>query len=249
MIFRLFKVAAGRHFGLSNSSNLNSWRVAEVPDASPCQISSKSVKLLRRYDFFIFQNGGHLSSLICILHFWSTDEAYLVVFTDVQNLVGIHAVVSIIWKFEYFVSLAWKCLFMPPNYSFWIWPTEWGVISTEPREVTSLCGKTSYDIDRQNRSTSATCVRDKKTKKGKERNLTVANWVFAQTTHTTSWYQNAVWLGGWSSSSSFKFQVSSKLAGRLPSCDGSKSGSFHYLSQQPVLLSKLVKWLLRYSNF
>jgi len=37
-------------------------------------------------------------------------------------------------------------------------------------------------IDRQNRSTGATCVRDEETKKRKERNLTVANWVFAETT-------------------------------------------------------------------
>jgi len=41
-------------------------------------------------------------------------------------------------------------------------------------------------VDRQNRSTGATCSRDeetKKRKKDKERNLTVANWVFAETTH------------------------------------------------------------------
>jgi len=32
-----------------------------------------------------------------------------------QNLVGIHAVVSMIWTFEYFVRLAWKCLSCPQS--------------------------------------------------------------------------------------------------------------------------------------
>ena len=38
-------------------------------------------------------------------------------------------------------------------------------------------------IDSQNRSTGATCARDEETKKDKERNPTVANWVFTETTH------------------------------------------------------------------
>jgi len=69
-----------------------------VTDASPRQSSSKSVKRLQRYrDFSIFQDGGRQPSWICFPRFWITHEAYLVVFTGVQNLVGIHAAVSIIW--------------------------------------------------------------------------------------------------------------------------------------------------------
>jgi len=44
-------------------------------------------------------------------------------------------------------------------------------------KCTSLYEKRSYDIDRHNQSTGATCARDKDTKNDKERNLTVANWV------------------------------------------------------------------------
>jgi len=48
-------------------------------------------------------------------------ECFNVVVT-VQNLVGIDAVVSIICKFSYFASLAWKCLFTFPNCFRMIWP-------------------------------------------------------------------------------------------------------------------------------
>jgi len=52
-------------------------------------------------------------SWICFPRYCTTVDAYLVVFTATQNLVGIHAVVSMIWTFEYFGCLAWKCLFTP----------------------------------------------------------------------------------------------------------------------------------------
>jgi len=100
MIFQFFKMAAGRHLGFSNSINLKGQRVVEVHvhGASPCQIWSKSVKRLWRYHIFsIFQDGGRPPSWICLPHFWTTNEAYMVVFICVQNLVGIHAVVAIIW--------------------------------------------------------------------------------------------------------------------------------------------------------
>ena len=53
-----------------------------------------------------------------------------------------------------------------------------------------------WRIDRQNRSTLATCARDeetKKRKKDKDRNPTVANWVFAETTHVVGSKWNFVW--------------------------------------------------------
>ena len=73
------------------------------------------------------------------------------------------------------------------------------------------------------RSTAATWARAEEIKKKKERKkrqgkkLTMANWVFAQTTHV-----NAAICGGWSSGGSSKFQVSSKSVERFSSCGGSK---------------------------
>jgi len=58
-----------------------------------------------------------------------------------------------------------------------------------PTKGTSLGRKTSHDVYRQNRSTGATCARDeetKKRKKDKDRNPTVANWLFAETTHVVA---------------------------------------------------------------
>jgi len=46
-------------------------------------------------------------------------KVYLVVFTGVQNLAGVHAVVSMIRKFEYFAHFYSKCLFTSQNCSFW----------------------------------------------------------------------------------------------------------------------------------
>jgi len=69
----------------------------------------------------------------------------------------------------------------------------------------------------------------------------VANWIFAQTTHVI--HQNIIWRGGWSSSSSYNFQVSSTSAEQLPNCEGSKFGSSHYLGQwliQQAVIKEIV---------
>ena len=52
MICGVVKMVTSRHLGFLNSINLNGRRVAEIPDPSPCQISSKMVKQLRRYHNF-----------------------------------------------------------------------------------------------------------------------------------------------------------------------------------------------------
>jgi len=49
-----------------------------------------------------FRNGGCPPSLNCGAHFGTTHKEYLVVFTTMQNLVEIAAVVWINRKFEYF---------------------------------------------------------------------------------------------------------------------------------------------------
>ena len=68
---------------------------------------------------------GRPPSWICFPHFWTTHEAYWLVFTGMQNLVGMHAVVSMTWTFEYFARLAWKYIFTPP-------PKQWGTKSPNP---------------------------------------------------------------------------------------------------------------------
>jgi len=44
----------------------------------------------------VVQDGGCPPSWICFPSYWTTYEAYLLVFTSMQNLLGIHAVVSMI---------------------------------------------------------------------------------------------------------------------------------------------------------
>jgi len=80
--------------------NFNGLFPIEGQYASLCQNSSKSVKRLRRYgDLTFFQNGGRPPSWICWACIGTTHKDYLVVFIVEQKLVGIAAVLSIIWKF------------------------------------------------------------------------------------------------------------------------------------------------------
>jgi len=69
--------------------------------------------------FRFFQDGGHPPSWICDKRIWTTHEGHLAVFITVQNLVGIDAVVLIIWMFFDFTSLAGKRLFTSPKLGFW----------------------------------------------------------------------------------------------------------------------------------
>ena len=54
----------------------------------------------------------HLGFVVCVR---TANEGHLVVITDVQNLVGIDAVILIICMFFDFTSLASKCLSTPPS--------------------------------------------------------------------------------------------------------------------------------------
>jgi len=91
-----------------------------------------------------------------------------------------HSVFSIIWKFEYFTRLAWKCVFTLPKYVFWeIWPPKLGrYINIISKRLVLAWKDIIWHIDRQN-----AWLHDQEIKKAKERNLTVANWLFTQTTH------------------------------------------------------------------
>ena len=66
--------------------------------------------------FWFFQDGGCPPYWICNACLGTTHERHLVVFINVQNLVGIDAVVLIICTF--LASLAWKRLFTPKNWVF-----------------------------------------------------------------------------------------------------------------------------------
>jgi len=50
----------------------------------------------------VFQNGGRPPSWICYVHFWTTNDEYLVILMTVQTLVEIDAVVSITQVFNEF---------------------------------------------------------------------------------------------------------------------------------------------------
>jgi len=74
--------------------------------------------------FPVFQDGGRPPSWICFPCYWTTHDAYLVVFTAMQNLVAIHDVVSMTWMSEYFACLDRKCLFTRS--------TQWGLQTLKP---------------------------------------------------------------------------------------------------------------------
>jgi len=85
-------------------------------------------------------------------------------------------------------------------------------------------------INSQNWSTGATCACDEEIKKDREKNFTVQWKTRYSPRAPTLCNQNTVWRGGWSSGSSYKFQVSSTSAERWSSCEGSKFGWFWLFS-------------------
>ena len=67
--------------------------------------------------FRFFQHGGRPPSWICDAHGWTTHKGHLVVFSTVQNLVGIDTVALIICKFL-FCNLGLKTPIHPKNCFF-----------------------------------------------------------------------------------------------------------------------------------
>jgi len=101
-----------RRLGFSKIRNFNSQPLVRGQYALPYQISSKSTERLRIYgDLTVFQNGVRLPSYICWARIWITHEENSVVFSAVQNLVEIDAVVLIICRFYCFA----RSLFTPPK--------------------------------------------------------------------------------------------------------------------------------------
>ena len=90
------------------------------------------------------------------VHFGTMHKEYLE-----HNLVGMHSVVFVIWKFEYFACLAGKCLFTPQNFCGGRFHKLNGSsINATPKKPIRAWKDVVWCIDHQNQSTSATCMCD-----------------------------------------------------------------------------------------
>jgi len=143
---------------------------------------------LWRYRYFsIFQDGGRPPSWISFPHFWTTDEAYLVVFIGVQNLVGIHAIVSIIWSLN--ILHLWLEPFTPSVLRIL---GIWRYISETPERHFCVEKRVTYGSSKSVHLCDL-CAWWRGPKR--QRNLTVSNWLFAQTTYVVgSKYGLAWWM-------------------------------------------------------
>jgi len=104
-------------------------------------------------------------------------------FITVQYSVGIDAVVLIICMFFDFTILAGKRLLTPPKLFSGGFTPKWAGISTNPQNAHPWAER----IDRQNRSTGATCVRDEETKKRKTKTETQQWQTWYSPRPRTSW--------------------------------------------------------------
>ena len=66
------------HLGFLKFLNFNRLSHVGGQSESPCQISSKLVKRLRRYgNLTVFQNGGRPPAWICCVRLWTTHDEHL----------------------------------------------------------------------------------------------------------------------------------------------------------------------------
>jgi len=79
------------------------------------------------WPFFDFLRCGRPPSWICFTHVWATQEAHMVVFIAVQNLIGISVVILKICDFQYFCSLGLKIPIHNPFRVFWVKMEENGI--------------------------------------------------------------------------------------------------------------------------
>jgi len=164
--------------------------------------------------FWFFQYGGRPPSWICDACVRTTLEGHLVVFITLQNLIGIDAVFLIIWMLFDFANLALKRLFTPPKIVLGDL-TPWMERHINETSKMHILGRKDVirRINRQNRSTGATCARDEGTKKKKERQTNKHNSgkLSIRRDHPRrSSDRNEILRGGWSSGGSSKVWISSK---------------------------------------
>jgi len=116
----------------------------------------------------------------------TTHEVFSWVYISLSNFMLIRFIVLKIWRFDFFAELAWNAYSSPQNFGFWgSGPLK--VISHHRHpKGTSLAGNALTCKFWYNPSTGATWARAegiKKKEKRQGKKLTVANWMFAQTTH------------------------------------------------------------------
>jgi len=115
VIFRFFKMAAAAILDFGNFKILTIRMVKRVELHH--RATFRQNRSNRGWDITIFQffhDGGRWICNACV---GTTHEEHLVVFITVKNLVGIGAVVLIMYTFFDFASLAWKRIF-PPKLGF-----------------------------------------------------------------------------------------------------------------------------------
>jgi len=105
------------------------------------------------------------------------------VYISVSNFIQIRCIVLKIWRFNFLADLAWNAYSRPKNFGFWgLNPYTWLGYHQDPKR---------HIFDR-NRSYMPILIQigplretkeSKKKEKRQGKKLTVANWVFAQTTH------------------------------------------------------------------
>ena len=152
----------------------------------------------------------------------TTHEVYSLGYISLSNFMLIRCIVLKIWRFEFFVDLAWNAYSRPQNFGFW-GSESLNVIGhhrdpqkAHPWPKPHLHAKFGAD-----RSTGATWARAEGIKKkGKERNLQWQTGCSPRPPTSTQRY--VVLHASWSSGDSYKFQVLSKSVERFSSCGGSK---------------------------
>ena len=108
--------------------------------------------------FRIFQDGSRPPSWICDVCVGTTHKGHLVVFSTVQNLVGIDAVVLIIWTFFDFFEFGLKMSIHAQKLGYLgVWPPKWGAMWTNPQKhiLARVC--VVWAVMRENPSTGLTC--------------------------------------------------------------------------------------------
>jgi len=160
----------------------------------------------------------------------TTHEVFSLGYIGLSNFMLIRCIVLKIWRFEIFADFAWNAYSHPQNFGFLGVRTpkrHWW--SSRPQKA-HLWPKShlhaNYGADR---STGVTWARAEGIKKRRGKKLTVANWVFAQTTHVDSAILYLTFLhAGWSSGGSSKFQVSSKSDKPFSRCGGESKFAISY---------------------
>jgi len=129
-----------RIFQIFNGRTARGPNCVAVPNL--VEMGQTAAVIWRFFDFSKMAAVRHLGFVVCVR---TTHEGHLVVFSAVQNLVGIDAVVLIICMFLDFAT-GWKTPIHAPKIGVWVdLPRKWGAISTKPKRGTSLHESASFE--------------------------------------------------------------------------------------------------------